>query len=385
MITLTKTEKHCDISASNHRILIADDDRVSLETLDIMLQSYGYDTLTARNGNDCIALARASSPDLILLDIMMPGLNGFEVCEILRNDPATADIPVMFLSAMTGVKSKVQGFECGAVDYITKPFNRLEVLARTKVHLDLSLNNKAAIAERNEKLKQVHDAQQHLLVDSHSLPEANFAVNYKSYCEAGGDFYDAVKIDDGVFAYLVSDFCGHNLGSSFATPVIKALLREDLEVLRDPEIILNKINSSLRTLFVDGEYITMAYAILDRNTNRFTIASAGHPPVIHLARESKARIVESAGDVLGPFKDIDVNLQVIDLTEGDRFFLFTDGLFERFNLKNFSRTNSMNLLLEYCSTTRELQLSDAVDEISSSMQHRLGKLEDDVVLLGVEL
>lgn len=120
-----------------HRILIVDDTPVNLEILSRMLESRGFGVLVASDGSEAIAAAEAEGPDLILLDIMMPEMDGFEVCRRLKALPEVASIPIVFMSALTETSKKLTGFEAGAVDYITKPFDRAEVIARILIHLEL--------------------------------------------------------------------------------------------------------------------------------------------------------------------------------------------------------------------------------------------------------
>lgn len=140
-------------------ILIVDDTSVNLRLLVSMLAEQGYRVRPARNGNLALMSARVAPPDLILLDIKMPDLNGFEVCEQLKADPRTRDIPVIFISALGQTEDKVKAFTFGGVDYITKPFQVEEVLARVKTHLAMySLQQQLSTAnlqlqESNDQLK----------------------------------------------------------------------------------------------------------------------------------------------------------------------------------------------------------------------------------------
>lgn len=121
------------------RILLVDDNPTNLKVLSDALRGNDWTTLVATDGASAIEQARYAQPNLILLDIMMPGIDGFETCRRLKAQLETQTIPVMFMTALTDSDHKVQGLEIGAVDYITKPFQQKEVLARVKLHLRLSL------------------------------------------------------------------------------------------------------------------------------------------------------------------------------------------------------------------------------------------------------
>lgn len=116
-------------------ILIIDDNVNNLKLITRFLEDQGYDTMTAKEGRDGLAKAGRGHPDLILLDVMMPGMDGMTVCRRLKKNPDTADIPVIFLTAKGAAEDIVSGFKLGAVDYITKPFQPDELCARVKTHL----------------------------------------------------------------------------------------------------------------------------------------------------------------------------------------------------------------------------------------------------------
>jgi signal transduction histidine kinase len=118
-------------------ILVVDDTQQNVQVLTQMLRGKQYKVLAAFNGEDAIALLSRKTPDLILLDVMMPGMDGFETCREIRKEAAYDDIPIIFLSALSDVEAKVKALESGGVDYITKPFQQLEVLARIELHLRL--------------------------------------------------------------------------------------------------------------------------------------------------------------------------------------------------------------------------------------------------------
>ena len=136
-----------------HTILIIDDEPVNLKVMSDYLESANFEVLIARDGASGLDKARYGRPDLILLDVMMPGIDGFEVCQCLKTDELLQDIPVIFLTAVTDTQDKIKGFELGAVDYITKPFQAQEVLSRVKTHLALRAMQKQLKAQ-NVALKQ---------------------------------------------------------------------------------------------------------------------------------------------------------------------------------------------------------------------------------------
>ncbi|MDJ0883484.1 MAG: response regulator [Desulfobacterales bacterium] len=163
----------CDARKSKESILMVDDNATNLQVLSQTLSGRGYRLLVAKNGESALAVTAKTLPDLILLDIMMPGIDGFEVCRRLKADPAHHDIPVIFLSALGQTEDKVKGLKLGAVDYITKPFQPEEVIARVDTHLtlrclqqqlevanaelrDLNENLEQKVQERTRQLEEEH-------------------------------------------------------------------------------------------------------------------------------------------------------------------------------------------------------------------------------------
>lgn len=133
------------MNASEHTtgdILLVDDNSSNLQTLTTMLSGEGYEIRIAKSGADALQSVRQHPPDLILLDVLMPGMNGHEVCQRLKADAATQDIPVIFVTALAELPEKIKGFEVGGVDYITKPFQAEEVIARVNTHVTMRLLRK---------------------------------------------------------------------------------------------------------------------------------------------------------------------------------------------------------------------------------------------------
>ncbi|MCP4396325.1 MAG: hybrid sensor histidine kinase/response regulator [bacterium] len=147
---------------SNATILLVDDNVTNLQILLGCLQESAFETLIAQSGESALRQVKYARPDLILLDVMMPGIDGFDTCRRLKEESSTRDIPVIFMSAMTDVVDKVAGFEAGGVDYITKPFQHEDVLARVKTHLTIrSLQQQLQeqnllLEEKNQQLKEVN-------------------------------------------------------------------------------------------------------------------------------------------------------------------------------------------------------------------------------------
>lgn len=368
---------------SASKLLIVDDTAMNILLIENILAAEGFQTLCAESGSVARELARAEQPDLILLDVMMPGETGFETCALLKSDPLTADIPIIFLSSLDDVQSKVNGLKLGGVDYISKPVYGEEVLARVRVHLQIRANNLALVRDQRLRLEQLRDAQQAILVRPEDCPETSFQVYYKALEEAGGDFYDVVTVDPDVFGYFVADVSGHGPSAAFLTSAVKALLRQYTGPLYSPEATMRGVDAVMRQLLGEEQYLTACYAHLNRRTGRLSVVSAGHPPLIVVSAAGEAQILDMDTDPLGIFSALVLHRRDVRVTRGDRFFLYTDGLIEA--CPGASRGKGLDRLVEACLTHRNAPLEDAPHLITASILSQHRTVEDDLLLLAVEV
>src|SRR3569833_2383702 len=313
---------------SSPRILVVDDTPTNIDMVEAVLNAEGFQTLSATSGEAAVELTREQFPDLILLDVVMPGESGFETCARLKSEAATADIPIIFLSSLDDVKSKVLGLKVGGVDFIAKPFYAEEVLARVRVHLRIRETNRLLVQQTRARLEQLRDAQRAILVRPEDFPEASFAVYYEPLEEAGGDLYDVVPIDSETFSYFVADVSGHGVTAAFPPSAIKALLRQYTSPLFSPEATHRNEDLVMRQIFGEEQFMTVCYARLNRRGGRLSVVSAGNPPLILVTRAGRVEIVDIDSEPLGLFNASVLQRKDIRVGHGDRFYLFSDGIIE---------------------------------------------------------
>jgi sigma-B regulation protein RsbU (phosphoserine phosphatase) len=374
-------------------ILIVDDLPLNITMLEYVLRAEGFRTRSAQDGPSALALSRAEHPDLILLDVMMPGESGFETCARLKSDPVTADIPVIFVSALDDVKSKVRGLKTGAVDYVSKPVNGEEVLARVRVHLRILENNRTLAREHKARIDDLRNAQEAILVRPEDCPEACFAVFYRPLDGASGDFYDVVTVAPGVFGYFVADVSGHGVSAAFLTSAIKALLRQYSGPLFSREDTMRGVDAVMRQLLGEDQYLTACYAHLNLRTKRLSVVSAGHPPLIVVSASGDVQILEMDSAPLGMFSAVLLQHKEVTVSPGDRFFLYTDGMIE--SSPGAGRRGGLERLISSCVGCHREPLAEAVAQIAQAMISRemtaaeieAGALaiHDDLLLLAVEV
>ncbi|MBY0506190.1 MAG: SpoIIE family protein phosphatase [Bryobacteraceae bacterium] len=365
------------------KILIVDDTPVNVRLLEGILQPEGFGTVAATSGAMARALSRAERPDLILLDIIMPDETGFETCAKLKSNPLTADIPIIFLSALDDVTSKVKGLKIGGVDYISKPVNGEEVLARVRVHVRISQTNRALVRQHQAYLESLREAQQAILVRPEDYPQASFAVHYQPLEETGGDFYDVVAVNDEVTGYFVADVSGHGASAAFLTSAIKALLRQYTGPLYSPEDTMRGVDAVMRQILGEEQYLTACYAHLNRRTRKLSVVSAGHPPLVVVSAAGETQTVEMNSDPLGIFSSVVLQRKDLHLARGDRFYLYSDGMVEP--APGADRNRGLAELIHACQEHRAVPLDGAAKRIAEQLRGARETVEDDLLLLAVEV
>ncbi len=374
-----------ELDSSTPTILVVDDVKAMQEVLKEMIMLTGYHAIVASDGETALDMALKHRPNLILLDIMLPGLNGFEVMEALQSKHETAHIPVILLTGMDDIETKIKGFNYGAVDYITKPFHIIEVQARLRLHIKLSSTTRALINAQKEKFKQIQTAQQSLLTLPKDLPEAKFDVYIQQLQEAGGDFYDVIKINHDTTGYFVADVSGHDIRSGFITPAIKALLKQNCTASYTPAESMQMINEVLCDILPAGKYLTAAWLVINRLNHQASLISMAHPNVIIKRVHGEMLTMEAAGDILGAFPDVIFKEQQFSVSQGDRIYLYTDGLIEGTGIADLW----MNGVETIEKLVREIPAGKTTQQDIDWLLNRLeinGKvLSDDVLLMCVEV
>ena len=319
-------------------ILIVDDTAENLRLLSQMLAEQGYNVRAVPSGERALESVRALPPDLILLDIRMPKMTGYEVCERLKADRATSDIPVIFISALSEIQDKVQAFKVGGVDYITKPFQLEEVLVRTQTHLALRALQKR-LQDTNQKLE-------HELLLAGEL-QANFmpsklpkiagwqiAAEIIPASETSGDFFDVFPLPDGLLGFLVADVVDKGVSAALFMVLSWSLIRTfAAEYPTEPGKVFEEANRRILADTGARQYVTVFYGVLDPANGQLIYSNAGHPPALLFNQSSPGdlRKLTRTGIPLGIFDDATWEKQIISFTPGDNLVVCTDGITEAQN------------------------------------------------------
>jgi sigma-B regulation protein RsbU (phosphoserine phosphatase) len=361
-------------------VFIVDDEPTAVRMIQGILKRNGFRTSTAGDVSGAFNGICEQHPDLVLLDVNLADGSGFDVCRSMQANASTSSIPILFISADDDTSTKVRGFDAGGVDYITKPIDGAELIARVRTHLRLRAAHERLSELQAERVQRLASAQQTLMPRAEDFPEARFQVHLRQMCAAGGDFYDVISAGEEIVDYLVADASGHDLAASYWTAALKALASEYATPVNIPLDVVRAINASLCRFLPSGAFFTLIYARMNRQTGRLSIVNAGHPPAIVVPADGmEPLIVRQQGDVVGAFRDALFGAVELTLNPGDRIFFCSDGVIEC----GGSAEEGTLRLADACHSRRALPLDKVV--LAAVEEMTAGRLQqDDTLLLGVE-
>jgi sigma-B regulation protein RsbU (phosphoserine phosphatase) len=311
-------------------LLVVDDAPANIQVAQSILKDE-YKIRIATSGAKALELVKVEPvPDLVLLDVMMPEMDGYEVCRQLKADEATRDIPVIFLTGKTDAEDETRGLEVGAVDYIRKPFSPAIVKARVRTHLMLR--------DAREELARQLFAIQHelelareiqLSILPRQLPKMEgleIAARYLPMSTVSGDFYQFLVVDEKHIGILVADVSGHGPAAALIASMLRIALAALLPCASDPSKVLWGLNQALCGK-LGHNFVTAAYVFVDIEREVLSYAGAGHPPLLLWSRSSRStREVEENGLFLGQFSEETYTAVEMPYEAGDRSVLYTDGI-----------------------------------------------------------
>jgi sigma-B regulation protein RsbU (phosphoserine phosphatase) len=369
-------------------ILVVDDSATNLQVLVRTLQITGHRILAAKDGPTALEIAKRTRPDLMLLDLMMPGMDGFEVCRVMKSQPDTRDTVVIFLSARGEVADKVSGLELGAIDYITKPIQGEEVLARVAAHLSQQYLERELRKSRDRLDKELVGAarMQQLLLPPAMPPHPviSFGSFYQTSRHAGGDYYDVLTLGDDRFGILVADVSGHGAPAAIVMAMIRAVVHTYPGVADDPPAVLHYINRHFEFLWDTPMYATATYAVVDAKRGTMRLSSAGHPLPLIASRDGSVTSASTDTTMCLLWNELkDVPCSEHPIAPGDRWLFFTDGITDR-QSENEAMFD-MERLCDAVSRNRGLTPSEMVGAIVGELDKFSGaqEPEDDQTLLVV--
>jgi serine phosphatase RsbU (regulator of sigma subunit) len=388
---------------NTYKILIVDDEPFNIDYLEQELEDLGYATISASNGQEALDLISAESPDMILLDIMMPVMDGFEVLARLKSNDSWRHIPVVIISAMSDMESVTKGIEMGAADYLPKPFDPTLLMARLKASLEK---------------KRLHDLEQKYLrglereleigreIQADFLPNEilqpagwEIATYFQAAREVAGDFYDVFQVSEHKIGLMLGDVVDKGVGAALYMALFRSLLRAAFSSAiftnasgdqntseNDLVKLLNKAvsftNKYICNTHHSAAYATLFFGLLDLHAGELDYIDAGHEPPLILNQGEVRLMLQPTGPVLGMLEEMTFEVKNVQLQAGDTLIVYSDGVTDVQNDKGemFGEDNYLKLLNQTAKSAESL-----LEHIVSSLRDFIGETPqyDDITLLAV--
>ncbi|WP_160724151.1 PP2C family protein-serine/threonine phosphatase [Bacillus sp. USDA818B3_A] len=323
-------------------IVIVDDNMTNLMIIEKILQKAGYDKLvllsSARELYHYLQLEEpnpAEVPvDLILMDLMMPEIDGLEACRTILANERYEDLPIIIVTAMGDSYKMAEAMDAGALDYVMKPINKVELLARIRSVLRLKYE-KDLRKERDKRIQHelnlAKQVQLSMLSDPIQNEDVNIAAVYQPSFELAGDLYAWYQISPGRYGVILLDMMGHGISSSLVCMYIYSTLKDAITGICDPEAVMIELNRRMNQLQMpdrmENYYFTAIYFVLDTAERTIEYVNAGHPAGIMIVDE-EVKLLKTGCCPLGFFEEIEVEKGIITYKDEAQILLFTDGLSE---------------------------------------------------------
>jgi serine phosphatase RsbU (regulator of sigma subunit) len=332
-------------------ILIVDDDLSGLDILQVRLSAQHYDFISATDGEMALAMVKDRKPDLILLDVIMPKIDGIEVCKRVKSDPDLPFIPIIMVTAKDDSRDIVAGLDAGADEYLTKPYSHSALVARIKSMLRIKSLHDQVLDQSAQLERQLKTA---TIIQSLFWPKIPaltggghvWAVSIPAGY-VGGDLYDVIPLSDGSLVAYVADISGKGVPAALLMAALSTTVRSKIQIETEIDRLLASVNDSMHRLMADESYF--ATAVLIRYwpaSGKLQYALAGHLQPLWIADGNIPEFPLSGGVPLGIQKGVTYQKRNIVLGNGQSILLFTDGLVEAENEsgEQFTKSRLVNHL-----------------------------------------
>jgi two-component system sensor histidine kinase ChiS len=407
------------------KILAVDDDPINLRVIEHICRVAGYSTATAPSGTEALQILAEQNIDLVLLDLMLPGMSGFEVCQKMRADESLQNVPIIMVTARDTAADLIKGFATGANDYITKPFNREELLVRIEnqlvikqmLDMEKSVSNGLRIEkdsitnlyQRSQDLKEstlqmlewerivrediniAHSFQMKLMTHAKNITGLESSIIYQPILKLGGDIYDIFEIRPGVARVFLADATGHGITASLNTVKILSEYATMKDSLPSPREVVSLLNRRFCALY-DAYHIVFTCVVADIDTieETVTVATAGHPEC-YLLSGGSVSAMKPRGPIVGFSETYEYPSQTHPFKQGDIILLYTDGLIDLVGDQHGGARNpDFNVWEKIESRIKRINTVLSLDEIIASViqppaDERLsrGRAEDDITIITI--
>jgi phosphoserine phosphatase RsbU/P len=319
------------------RVLVVDDTPANITLMKGLLKDR-YRVQAATSGEKALQIAFSDTPpDIILLDVMMPGLDGHEVCRMLRADQRTKHLPIIFLTARSEAEDEEKGLLLGAVDYLIKPISPSIALARIHTHLTLYQQRKQLWEAQQIMSQEIAEAADYVraLLPGPLRGSVQTAWRHIPCNALGGDAFGYHWIDEDRLAIYLLDVCGHGVSAALLSiSVINSLRSQSLRGVDfgRPSSVLRALNDSYPMEEHNEKYFTIWYGVYSKSRNEIAYASGGHPPALLLSGDDNVTSIVhhlvTPNPAIGAFPGLTFDERRLTLGRANKLFVFSDGVYE---------------------------------------------------------
>ena len=369
-----------------NRILYVEDDPFLQDRVDYELSSEGYQVAIASDGESGLRSAKSvERPDLIILDIGLPEMDGFQLCRLLQQDNSTANIPVIFLSARSAIDDRLEGFQVGGLDYLPKPFAMAELKARIQAslrqqQLGQMQERKAATAEMNEASTLQRNLMQRSLPTGTGI---DLAAECRPARHVAGDRFDFQQMDDDALYFVEADVSGKGVPAALLMSETRLSLQHACQRGVAPAEVLSTTNHQLyEDLTTAGRFITTFVGRYDAEVGQITYACAGHPALLLSAKRDQAQLIQPEDPPIGIFNDYTFSQGTIEFSAGDLLVVCSDGIIEAVN--STGDMYGQDRLFELVERNRTLSSADLVKTLLSDIDQftsGMAQTDDQTVIV----
>lgn len=328
------------------KILIVDDNHTNIIIVrEILKKEKFYNIAVASSASEMFKVLGLNQPpkrrestgeiDLILLDMMMPEMDGIEACRVLQQHPQLKEIPVIMVTAVGDSKKLAEALDAGAVDFVTKPINKVELMARIRSALRLKKEkdwHKERDQHLRDELKLAAKVQSAVL--SPPIHDEHFKIDafYNPSDELAGDLYSWYPLGDGRYGVILLDIMGHGISSSLFCMFIASVLKDTLTTYVEPEKVIHELNRRFNSLHIEDQliqyYFTAIYLVVDTKFKKIDYVNAGHPPGLLFMQNGDVIRLDTVCSPVGLFDTIDATTTSVSYEGSGHIVLYTDGLME---------------------------------------------------------
>jgi len=317
-------------------ILIVDDHPANVEILQMRLAANNYEIITAADGEEGLAMARDAQPDLILLDIMMPKMDGIEVCRHIRADASLPFIPIIMVTAKADSKDIVAGLEAGGDEYLTKPVDHAALVARVKSMLRIKELHDTVLEQSAQLKAQLETASQIQSLFWPKIPELQAGGHIWAKSDpagyVGGDLYDVIPLPDDSLLVYVADVSGKGVPAALIMAALSTNIRS--EALRQGEVdkLLETVNNTLHSLTSEeGFFATIVLGRYWPASGKLQLALGGHLQPLWIGPSGIGDLPQLKGISIGVTPGVHFEKKEISLSPGEAVLFFSDGVIEAEN------------------------------------------------------